>query len=120
MEERQSGEHFERITNQIDAVIKNLKDHQARSLVIAYEPVWAIGTGETASAAQAQEMHQFIRKLVALQFDSATADQVRILYGGSMKPGNAQELLSMADVDGGLIGGASLDFESFRDIIAFA
>lgn len=120
LEERRSSAHFDRITTQIDAAIKHLKDHQARSLVIAYEPVWAIGTGETASAAQAQEMHQFIRKLIAMQFDAGVADQVRILYGGSMKPGNAHELLAMGDVDGGLIGGASLDYESFRDIIAFA
>lgn len=120
LEERQSGKHFHRVTTQVDAIIKDLEDHQVERLVIAYEPVWAIGTGETASSEQAQEMHQFIRKLLDMAFDSEVANKVRILYGGSMKPANAEELLSMPDVDGGLIGGASLDFKSFRDIISYA
>ena len=82
-------------------------------VVIAYEPVWAIGTGKTASTAQAQEMHNFIRKTISHQYDFETADSISILYGGSCKPSNAKELFSQADVDGGLIGGAALQAEDF-------
>ena len=86
-------------------------------IVLAYEPVWAIGTGETASPEQAQEMHAFIRGLVRDQYDAALADDVSILYGGSVKPGNAQEIFSKQDVDGGLIGGAALSAADFTTII---
>jgi triosephosphate isomerase len=89
-------------------------------LVLAYEPVWAIGTGRTATPAQAQEAHAFLRVRLASIFDGATAETLRILYGGSLKPENAHELLSLADVDGGLIGGASLDVRSFSAIIRAA
>jgi triosephosphate isomerase len=84
---------------------------------LAYEPVWAIGTGETASADQAQEMHAFIRKIVADKYDTALADEVSILYGGSCKPANAKEIFSKEDVDGGLIGGAALQAADFIAII---
>ena len=86
-------------------------------IVLAYEPVWAIGTGETASPEQAQDMHAFIRKTLADQYTPALADEVSILYGGSVKPANAKEIFSKEDVDGGLIGGAALDIEQFTAII---
>jgi triosephosphate isomerase len=90
-------------------------------IVLAYEPVWAIGTGETASADQAQEMHAFIRKTIAAQYSNEVADQVSVLYGGSVKPNNASEIFSKPDVDGGLIGGASLNAEDFSGIaVAFS
>ncbi len=85
--------------------------------VIAYEPVWAIGTGKVATTEQAQEVHAFIRGLLVKLFGDAAAQKVRILYGGSMKPANAPELLAQKDIDGGLIGGASLDAQGFSDII---
>ena len=85
--------------------------------VIAYEPVWAIGTGKTATTAQAQEAHAFIRRLLAKIFDETVARRVRIQYGGSVKPSNARELMSQPDVDGALVGGASLEARSFADII---
>ena len=107
------------VKTQTLAAFEGLSDEQAVQIVVAYEPVWAIGTGETASPEQAQEMHAFIRSILAEQFGDV-AQAIRLLYGGSMKPANAQELLSRADVDGGLIGGASLDAESFVSIIEIA
>ena len=107
------------VETQTLAAFEGLTNEQAVQVVIAYEPVWAIGTGETASPEQAQEMHAFIRSILAKQFGEA-ANAIRILYGGSMKPANAQELLSQPDVDGGLIGGASLDAKSFVSIIEMA
>jgi len=91
-----------------------------KNIVIAYEPVWAIGTGETASPEQAQEMHRFIRETLAKKYGRDLAENVRILYGGSVKPGNAKEIFSQPDVDGGLIGGASLNADSFNAIIEAA
>ena len=88
-----------------------------KNIVLAYEPVWAIGTGETASPEQAQEMHAFIRKTIAEAYNASIADEVSILYGGSVKPGNAEEIFSKPDVDGGLIGGASLVASDFVAII---
>jgi len=85
--------------------------------IVAYEPVWAIGTGKTATTAQAQESHAFIRGVLGRMFDEAVARRVRIQYGGSVKPSNARELMSQADVDGALVGGASLEARSFADII---
>ena len=87
------------------------------NIVLAYEPVWAIGTGETASPEQAQDMHAFIRKTVANKYGDEVANEVSILYGGSCKPGNAQEIFSKPDVDGGLIGGAALNAEDFLAIV---
>lgn len=108
LEEREKGEHFNVIASQIREVLFNLTAEQFSKVVIAYEPVWAIGTGKTATSAQAQEVHEFIRKTVAEKFGQDAADQTSILYGGSCKPGNARELFACKDIDGGLIGGASL------------
>ena len=119
LDERKESRHFEVVKTQTLAAFEGLTNEQAVQVVIAYEPVWAIGTGETASPEQAQEMHAFIRSILAKQFGEA-ANAIRILYGGSMKPANAQELLSQPDVDGGLIGGASLDAKSFVSIIEMA
>jgi triosephosphate isomerase (TIM) len=120
LDERKNNSHKDVVKFQVQTVIDSLSQQDAPKLVIAYEPVWAIGTGETATPEQAQEMHEFIRSLIADHWDSEIADSVRILYGGSMKPGNAAELLSQPDVDGGLIGGASLDAKSFSEIINIA
>ena len=90
---------------------------EIQKVVIAYEPVWAIGTGETATAEQAQEVHAFIRNLIAEKYGNAAAEEISILYGGSVKPNNAKEIFSQPDVDGGLIGGAALKIEDFSKII---
>ena len=115
LEERESGKHFDVIRAQIEEVVFNLTPEQFSKLIIAYEPVWAIGTGKTATADQAQEVHAFIRKVLADKFGAAAADTV-ILYGGSCKPTNAAEIFSKEDVDGGLIGGASLVATDFINI----
>ncbi|HMB40547.1 MAG TPA: triose-phosphate isomerase [Balneolaceae bacterium] len=120
LEERKENRHQAVVKGQVETAIKALDKSDAESLVIAYEPVWAIGTGETASPEQAQEMHEFIRGLIASEWDKETADTIRILYGGSMKPANAEELLSQPDVDGGLIGGASLKADSFSEILTIS
>jgi triosephosphate isomerase len=120
LDQRESGRYFDIVTEQVNSVLKQLKDHEAEKMIIAYEPVWAIGTGKTASSAQAQDMHEFIRKSIALHFSDAVAQKVRILYGGSVKPDNAAELFSQPDVDGGLVGGASLKYESFKAIFEAA
>jgi triosephosphate isomerase len=119
LEERKSGDHFKVVKAQVQAALDGLSAEEAVQIVIAYEPVWAIGTGETASPEQAQEMHAFIRGILKEQVGELS-EAIRILYGGSMKPGNAGELLQQPDVDGGLIGGASLDAESFVSIITTA
>ena len=113
LEDREAGKHFDVVKQQLEEVIFNLKADQFEKTIIAYEPVWAIGTGKTATADQAQEMHAFIRKVLAEKFGAAAADQTVILYGGSANPGNAKELFSKEDVDGGLIGGASLKPNDF-------
>ena len=115
LEEREAGETFAVVDKQLKAVIDAAGIDALANAVIAYEPVWAIGTGKTATAEQAQEVHQYIREGLAKQ-NADVAEKVQILYGGSMKPENAKELLSMKDIDGGLIGGASLDAESFLSI----
>lgn len=112
---REDGTLFDYIAAQLDAVIKKVGISQFADIVLAYEPIWAIGTGKTASPAQAQEVHAFIRGYLAKQDDNVAANIV-ILYGGSVKGNNAQELFSQADVDGGLIGGASLNPEDFLSI----
>lgn len=114
--ERDTGETFAVLERQTAALGALDPGH----LVLAYEPVWAIGTGRNATPAQAQEAHAFLRVRIASIFDGAAADSMRILYGGSLKPSNADELLPLADVDGGLIGGASLDVGSFSAIIRAA
>jgi len=120
LEQRKNGNHQKVVKNQVEAVIKQIDKRHADNFVIAYEPVWAIGTGETATPKQAQEMHEYIRGLLADGWGNDEADSIRILYGGSMKPANAEELLSQRDVDGGLIGGASLKADSFSEIIDIA
>lgn len=115
--ERKSGKHFEVVSKQISEVLKNFSGEQVKDFILAYEPVWAIGTGETASPQQAQEMHAYIRSCVKELFNQATANDLSILYGGSCNAQNAKELFSGADVDGGLIGGASLKAEDFCKII---
>ena len=107
LEDREADKHFDIVRAQIEEVVFNLTAEQFAKLIIAYEPVWAIGTGKTATSDQAQEMHAFIRKVLAEKFGAAAAETV-ILYGGSAKPGNAPELFAKEDVDGGLIGGAAL------------
>lgn len=117
LEEREGDKIEEVITTQIKEGLAGLSSDDLKTTVIAYEPVWAIGTGKTASPEQAQEVHALIRKLLAEISDQATADAVRIQYGGSMKPANAAELLAQPDIDGGLIGGAALDAASFAGVI---
>jgi len=117
LEEREAGIHFEVVENQIKNSLFHLSDEDFGKLIIAYEPVWAIGTGVTASAAQAQEMHAFIRKILATKYGNEIADTTTILYGGSCNAGNAKELFANPDVDGGLIGGASLSVDNFLPII---
>lgn len=115
LEEREAGKHFDVVRAQIEEVVYNLTAEQFAKLVVAYEPVWAIGTGKTASAEQAQEIHAYIRKVLTGKFGAAAADTA-ILYGGSCKPSNAVEIFSKEDVDGGLIGGAALNAEDFLGI----
>jgi len=115
--ERKSKKHYDIIQAQIEGVLFHLSEDEFSNIIIAYEPVWAIGTGETASSNQAQEMHAFIRGLVTAKYGNVTSDNLTILYGGSCKPANAAELFACPDVDGGLIGGASLVAEDFVKII---
>ena len=117
LEDRKAGNHFEVVASQIKNALFALDAAALKNIILAYEPVWAIGTGETASPEQAQEMHAFIRSLLAEKYGEATAQATSILYGGSVKPNNAQEIFSKADVDGGLIGGASLKAEDFFAIV---
>ncbi len=115
--DRQSGNHFNVVAGQLKNALFTLTAADWKNIVLAYEPVWAIGTGETASPEQAQEMHAFIRHTVVEGFNQEVADAVTILYGGSVKPGNAAEIFAKPDVDGGLIGGASLKTDDFLAII---
>lgn len=113
LEEREKEDHFKVIKDQLYKSLFYIRKETWKHMVIAYEPVWAIGTGKTASAKQAQEMHKFIRNSIAEYYDQATADGVSILYGGSVKPENAHEIFAGEDVDGGLIGGAALNADDF-------
>jgi triosephosphate isomerase len=117
LEDRKSGKHFSVVESQISKALFHLEASSWKNIVLAYEPVWAIGTGETATADQAQEMHAFIRKIVSDKYNPTLAQEVSILYGGSCKPGNAKEIFSKEDVDGGLIGGAALQASDFIAII---
>lgn len=117
LEERKSGEYLNVIKNQTETALFGLSSEEIKKVIIAYEPVWAIGTGETATAEQAQEVHAFIRNLIAEKYGKETAEEISILYGGSVKPSNAKEIFSQPDVDGGLIGGAALQVEDFSKII---
>ena len=115
LQERESGKTFDVIKSQVEGSFKNVTNEQWDKIVIAYEPVWAIGTGKTASPEQAQEVHKFIRSLLPKE----AADKVRILYGGSVKPENVKALMSQPDIDGGLVGGASLKVDSFVKLIKY-
>ncbi|MDG1440838.1 MAG: triose-phosphate isomerase [Flavobacteriales bacterium] len=117
LEDRKSENHFKVVASQLQPLLDNLNSDELEKFIIAYEPVWAIGTGLTAKPSDAQDMHSYIRALIKEKFSSSIADQISIIYGGSCKPDNAKELFSMEDVDGGLIGGASLDADSFSAII---
>ena len=120
LQEREAGQIWDVLKAQMDPILAAVTAQEASRLVVAYEPVWAIGTGKTASAAQAQEVHEKIRAWLADAFGADQAETVRLLYGGSVKPANALELLSEKDVDGALVGGASLAPESFAGIAAAA
>ncbi|MBO6514010.1 MAG: triose-phosphate isomerase [Phycisphaerales bacterium] len=120
IEEREAGQTDAVNERQIRAGLSGVSKDQLSKMVLAYEPVWAIGTGKTATPDDAQDAHAKIRALIAGMYDQAAADSIRILYGGSMKPGNAAELMAMEDIDGGLIGGASLKAEDFFAIIQAA
>ncbi|WP_420551392.1 triose-phosphate isomerase [Tenacibaculum aiptasiae] len=117
LEERKSGNHFKVVETQLKEGLFHLGKESFSKIVLAYEPVWAIGTGETASPEQAQEMHAFIREIMEKTYGAEVANDISILYGGSVKPGNAKEIFSKPDVDGGLIGGASLKPEDFVAIV---
>jgi triosephosphate isomerase len=117
LEERESGKLFEVVKTQLEVALFDLDGSDMEQIIIAYEPVWAIGTGVVATPQQAQEMHAYIRKLVRDRYGDAIADDLTILYGGSCKPSNARELFANPDVDGGLIGGASLNAEDFIAIV---
>ncbi len=119
LQERENGQMLEVLSAQIKGGLANLTAAEMATVVIAYEPVWAIGTGKTASADQAEEAHAFIRRLLQDLFNPQVADQTRILYGGSVKPNNVDELMTQADIDGALVGGASLNAEDFIRIVQF-
>lgn len=116
LDEREAGKHFDVCEAQIKNVLYNFTEEDMKSIIVAYEPVWAIGTGKTATAEQAEEIHAFIRKAIADKFGAQVADDTTILYGGSCKPSNAKELFAQPDIDGGLIGGAALKADDFIQI----
>ncbi|NNE75863.1 MAG: triose-phosphate isomerase [Pricia sp.] len=117
LNERKSANHFNVVESQLKNALFSLEDSAWSNIILAYEPVWAIGTGETASPEQAQEMHAFIRKTITEAYNATIANNVSILYGGSVKPANAEDIFGKPDVDGGLIGGASLVADDFVAII---
>ena len=116
LDEREAGRHFEVVKTQTENVLFQFTAEEMASIVIAYEPVWAIGTGKTATAEQAEEIHAYIREVLAAHFGKEVAEETTILYGGSCKPSNAKELFAQPDIDGGLIGGASLKADDFIGI----
>jgi triosephosphate isomerase len=117
LKDRQAGQHFNVVENQLKDELFHLEASAWKNIILAYEPVWAIGTGETASPEQAQEMHEFIRDIIRKNYGNTVAEDVSILYGGSVKPENAAEIFSKPDVDGGLIGGAALKSDDFTKIV---
>jgi triosephosphate isomerase (TIM) len=120
LEERRAGKTMQVVSEQVQAGLSGVTSEDIKKVTLAYEPVWAIGTGETATPAQAQEVHAMIRKLIEKLYDKKTADNMRILYGGSVKPNNAAELMGQPDIDGALVGGASLKVEDFVGIVKAA
>ena len=117
LEDRKEKRHIKIISKQLDVITNDLKINQWNQIILAYEPVWAIGTGLNATPEQAQEIHKQVRKEIATTFNKNLANSVQILYGGSLKPNNSKEIFFQPDIDGGLIGGASLSFEDFYSII---
>lgn len=118
--EREAGDTLKVVQTQLEAGLQGVSKDEVNSVVVAYEPVWAIGTGKVATTEQAQEVHAFVRSLLTKLYGEAVAQKLRILYGGSMKPSNAPELLAQKDIDGGLIGGAALEARSFVDLVKAA
>jgi len=119
LEQREANKTMEIIEEQVKGALDGISNEEMSNIVIAYEPIWAIGTGRTATPEQAQEVHAFIRNLILNIYDSDIADNLRIQYGGSVKPDNVKELMEQEDIDGGLIGGASLEAESFSKIVKY-
>ncbi|RQW87789.1 MAG: triose-phosphate isomerase [Geobacter sp.] len=119
LQEREAGQTFSVLDCQLKKGLDTLSSDEMKMIILAYEPVWAIGTGKTATDEQAQESHAFIRKLIAELYSASLADEIRILYGGSVKPDNIHSLMLQPDIDGALVGGASLSAESFASIIRF-
>lgn len=117
LKEREDGRHFDVVKAQLVDGLFNLSAEDFSKIIIAYEPVWAIGTGKTATAEQAEEIHAYVRNVIAEKYSEAIAENTSILYGGSCKPGNARELFAQKDIDGGLIGGAALKCEDFMGIV---
>ena len=117
LKDRKSNKHFDIVKSQLENTVLKLNSESWKNIILAYEPVWAIGTGETASPEQAQEMHEFVRSCISKSYGDIISDEISILYGGSVKPSNAIEIFSKKDVDGGLIGGASLNAFDFSEII---
>lgn len=117
LSERKADRHFHLVEKQVKEALFHLKTEQWAKIVLAYEPIWAIGTGETATPEQVQEIHAFVRQTIASEYGSTVANKVSILYGGSVKPDNAKEIFANPDVDGGLIGGAALKADDFLEII---
>ena len=120
LSDRKSNNHFDVVKSQLSSALFDLNSKAWSKIILAYEPVWAIGTGETATPEQAQEMHAYIRSIIAKKYDQSLADAVSILYGGSVKPANASAIFSQRDVDGGLIGGAALKADDFYAIVQSA
>ncbi|MHA1146904.1 MAG: triose-phosphate isomerase [Promethearchaeota archaeon] len=120
LEEREAGKTKKVVKSQMEETFKGLSKEQIINTIIAYEPIWAIGTGKTATPEQAEEVHLYIRQLLTEKYDQKTADAIRIQYGGSMKPNNAEDLIKQPNIDGGLVGGASLQAESLLEIIKAA
>ncbi|MEW6170978.1 MAG: triose-phosphate isomerase [Candidatus Omnitrophota bacterium] len=117
LEEREKGITFDIVKSHVEEGLNGIPKEDAERIIIAYEPVWAIGTGKTATSAQAQEVHKYIRSLLVKLYDQDVASKIRIQYGGSVKPENTKELLMQSDIDGALVGGASLDANSFFQIV---
>ena len=117
LEDRNKKKHIKTITKQLDVIMSDLKTNQKNQIILAYEPIWAIGTGLNATPKQAQQIHKHVREEIATAFNKNLANSVQILYGGSLKPNNSEEIFSKPDIDGGLIGGASLSFDDFYSII---
>ncbi|MBL7054690.1 triose-phosphate isomerase [Candidatus Woesearchaeota archaeon] len=119
LEERDGDKTFDIIESQLKKSLKNMDKNDMKKIIIAYEPIWAIGTGKTATPEQAEEVHVFIRKVIKKSYGDEIASELRILYGGSVKPDNVKTLMEKEDIDGALVGGASLDAESFSGIVDF-